>query len=397
MHSKRSGNAINSRTALFATMVISMLAASAFAQITPKLTVLSESDCPAGGTQQFLVHSALVARDFVVFVSSPPIFGSWVSDDLKTSSSRQKNQKLPAIYALDAGYGIAGPMAQMMAGVGTMSPVYVVSVGYGEGEVNWRRTDLLHQSVTDGGVTYGGGGAKFQAFLTEELRPFLEAKYPLDPTKAILFGHSFGGLFAAHVLAESPDAFDGYVIGSPSVWIDPQMLTKLVGGAKRSGHRVFVGVGEKEDSKMRDGVSQLIAILIADPSSFHVEKRVFAGESEISYYPLLIQAAFPWMVPPHGVNRMAIALSPEALQRVSGVYELADGRVITVTLNATKAFVQVTGMPGQSELLAETERRFFLPGGYNVLFTFEGAMDAPASSLIVNMNGTQMLASRKAQ
>lgn len=397
MRSKRGGNAIAPRTVLFAIMVISMFATLAFAQIKPRLTVLSESDYPAARTQQFVVHSALVARDFVVFVSSPPIFGSWVSADLKTSSSGEKNQKLPAIYALDGGYGIAGPMAQMMAGVGTMSPAYVISVGYGENQVNWRRTDLLHQSVTDGGVTYGGGGARFQAFLTEELRPFLEAKYPLDPTKAILFGHSFGGLFAANVLADSPDAFDGYVIGSPSVWIDPQMLTKLASGAKRSEHRVFVGVAEKEDSKMRDGVSQLVAILIADPSSFQVERRVFAGEGEISYYSLLVRAAFPWMVPPPGANRTAIALSTKALQRVAGVYELADGRVITVTLKEAKAFVQVTGMPGQSELLAETERRFFLPGGYNVLFTFDGAMDAPTSSLIVNMNGTQMLASRKAQ
>jgi pimeloyl-ACP methyl ester carboxylesterase len=246
-------------------------------------------------------------------------------------------------------------------------------------------------------VTYGGGGARFQSFLTEELRPFLEAKYPLDPEKAILFGHSFGGLFAANVLAESPDEFNGYVIGSPSVWIDKQVLTRLAGAAKRSGNRVFVAVGEQEDHKMRDGVSQLVATLIAAPSGFRVESRVFAGEGEISYYPLLIQAAFPWLEPPLGANRMAIILSPEAMQRIAGVYQLPDGRMITVTLKAAKAYVQVTGMPGESELLAETAQRFFLPGGYNVLFTFEGASDAPANSLIVSMNGTELRASRKAQ
>ncbi len=372
-----------------------MLAAPAFAQTTPKLTVVSEGDYSANGARQFVVHSALVARDFVVVVSPPPIFGSWVSADLKAAGSKQVNQKLPAIYALDAGYGVAGPTAQMMAGVGTMSPAYVVSVGYGEGQTRWHNTDLLHRSVTEGGVTYGGGGAKFQAFLTEELRPFLEAKYPLDPTKAILFGHSFGGLFAANVLAESPEAFDGYVIASPSVWIDPQVLAKLASAAKGNGRRVFVAVGEQEEPKMLDGASQLAAILIAAPSSFKVERRVFAGEGHISYYPLLIQAAFAWLVPPPGADHTAITLSPEALQRLVGVYELADGRVVTVTLKAEKAFVQVTGTPGQSELLAETAQRFFLPGGYNVLMTFEGAADAPATALVISMNGTQLRASRR--
>lgn len=397
MQTRYARNAIVLRTAFLVAVVTSMLVRSAFAQPTPRLTVVSESECPAGSARQFVVHSALVGRDFTVMVSPPPIFGSWISADLAAAGAKQRDQKLPAIYALDAGYGIAGPIAQMMAGVGTMSPAYVVSVGYGEGQINWRRTDLLHRSATEGGVAYGGGGAMFQAFLTEELRPFLEAKYPLDPNKAILFGHSFGGLFAANVLGESPEAFDGYVIGSPSVWIDPQVLAKLAGAARGSGHRVFVAVGGQEDTKMRDGVSQLVAALTAAPSSFKVESKVFAGESEISYYPLLIQAAFPWLLPPSGTGRTAITLSPEAFERIAGVYQLADGRVVTVTLKAAKAFVEVTGMPGQSELLAETAQRFFLPGGYSVLFTFEGAMDAPASSLLVSMNGTELRASRKVQ
>jgi predicted alpha/beta superfamily hydrolase len=394
MHSIRVGNAL--APALFATVVMSMVTTSAIAQVAPSLSVLSESDSP-GGARQFVVHSARVERDFVVAVSPPPIFGSWASADMKVAGSKQQNQKLPAIYALDGGYGIAGPIAQMMAGVGTMSPAYVVSVGYGEGQVNWRRTDLLYRSVTADGVTYGGGGAKFQAFLTEELRPFLEAKYPLDPTKAILFGHSFGGLFAANVLAENPEAFDGYVIASPSVWIDSQVVAKLANAVKGNEHRVFVAVGGEEDPKMLAGASQVAATLVAAPSSFKVEKRVFAGESEISYYPLLIQAAFTSIVPPPGASRTAITLSPQVLERIAGIYDLVDGRMLTVTLKAAKLFVQVTGMPGESELLAETAQRFFLPGGFNVVMTFEGAVDSPASSLIVSMNGTQMRGSRKAQ
>src|SRR4029077_15728407 len=88
MHSRPVGNKFAVRTALVATAVMSMLATSAFAQTTPELTVLSESDYSAGGARQFAVHSALVARDFVVVVSPPPTFGSWVSADLKAAGSQ---------------------------------------------------------------------------------------------------------------------------------------------------------------------------------------------------------------------------------------------------------------------------------------------------------------------
>ena len=113
MQSRYVGKAIVLSTALFVAVVTSMLVPSAFAQTKSKLTVLSEGDASTDGARQFVVHSALVGREYVVVVSPPPIFGSWVSADLKAAGLKRLEQKLPAIYALEAGYGIAGPMAQM--------------------------------------------------------------------------------------------------------------------------------------------------------------------------------------------------------------------------------------------------------------------------------------------
>ena len=187
------------------------------------------------GVHQFVLHSARVGHNFLVVVTPPPTDS--VLDGSLPSQQGSTNQRYPAIYALDAGRGIAGPLAQMMAQTQIMSAAYVISIGYPADQNDPRNADLLHRAFIDNGQTYGGRGAIFQKFLTEDLRPFLELQYPLDPDKAILFGHSFGGLFTANVLATSPEAFSGYIIGSPSVWADPQLLPDLAAAAPKGKGR----------------------------------------------------------------------------------------------------------------------------------------------------------------
>ncbi len=392
------------KSLVLAHMIIltSALAVTAVAQSAPELKVVSEGAYSSGGAQQFVLHSARVGRDFLVVVTPPPTAS--VLDSSLPSHQRSANQKYPAIYALDGGWGIAGPLAQMMAQTQIMSPAYVISIGYPAGQTDPRNADLLHRAFIDNGQTYGGGGAVFQTFLTEELRPFLESKYPLDPEKAILFGHSFGGLFTANVLATSPEAFSGYIIGSPSVWADPQLLPDLAAAAsKGKGQRVYLAVGERETEDlagtraptMKQGVDQIAAILGAPNSTFKVEKRIFAGGTHISYYPMLVPTAFAWMLPPAGVGRVSVAVTPEELEQVTGSYQLPDGRIVTIRRDGAKIFARVTGMPGETELLAEATRRFFLPGGFDVLYIFEGSTDSKASSLLVRVNGVESRAMRK--
>ncbi len=379
-----------------------MLAVTAVAHSAPALKVVSQGAYSANGAQQFVLHSARIGRDFLVIVTPAPVAS--VLDGSLPGHNRAANQKFPAIYALDAGWGIAGPLEQMMAQTQIMSPAYVISIGYPAGQGDPRNVDLLHRAFVDGGQTYGGGGAIFQKFLTQDLRPFLELKYPLDPGRAILFGHSFGGLFTANVLATSPQAFCGYIIGSPSVWADPQLLPDLAAAAaKGNGQRVYLAVGERETEDLGgkrtptvvQGIEHIAATLGGPNSTFKVETHVFAAATHISYYPLLVPTAFAWILPPAGAARASVAVTAADLEHVVGDYRLADGRIVTIRRDDTKLFARVTGLPGESELLAESSRRFFLPGGFDVLYTFEGSADSQASSLLVRVNGAQSRALRK--
>jgi len=367
-------------------VLATLIALPAFANPAQQVSVVSEAPYQPAGERQLTLHSARLNRDFVVVVSTPrgPLAAA--------------GGKLPAIYALDGGYGVAGPIAQMMAWAFMMSPAYVISIGYPAGEEGKRDADFLFRTTVRDGATVGGGGAAFQAFLTEDLRPYLEARYPLDPGKAILFGHSYGGLFAANVLADAPASFAGYVIASPSVFADPPVLARLQAAiARGQGRRVFIAVGGLEtENDMVGGARRLAAVLGAPPSTFVSELRVFDGQTHISYYPELIPAAFAWVLPVGSgaplAKHTAISVTPEGLDRLAGVYGLADGRVVTVTRKDSELIAGMTGYPG-GQVLPETPLRFFAPG-LDVVMTFELGPNGKASAVEVRINGAAIRAVR---
>lgn len=209
----------------------------------PTLKVVSEGPAPQRRAVQLIVHSERAGRDFQVQITAPgtpPIL---------------PGQTAPAIYVLDGGYDIAGPTGWLLGGAGTMAPAYVIAIGYPPGSPSTRERDLLFAPGTrpDGTIAKGGGGAMFRAFLLEELKPLMEARYPLDPKSAVLFGHSLSGIFTANMLADNPEAFSGYLIASPSLWADPTVVDRLKSVAARApGRKVFVTWGAKEEAYMVD-------------------------------------------------------------------------------------------------------------------------------------------------
>jgi predicted alpha/beta superfamily hydrolase len=269
------------RHLVFAAATFAFAATGALAE---PFAVISKSQAKQPGAEEYVLHSQRVGRDFLIEVTTP--FGPLV----------KPGQKLPVIYALDGGYGVAGPLSRVMAATSSMSPALFVAVGYKPSDYARRPTDLLHRPWTRDGETQGGGGAAFEAFLLEELKPYIEANYPADATQAALFGHSMGGLFATNVLVRRPDAFAAYVIASPFLESDPAALD----GARRARgpQRIYVSVGATESKSQLDAAAQISAALARPGSGFAVTTRVFEGEGHVSYYPALVLDAFPAILPP---------------------------------------------------------------------------------------------------
>ena len=68
-----------------------------------------------------------------------------------------------------------------------------------------------------------GGADRFLEFIDGELKPWVNENFRTEPFE-ILGGHSFGGLFAVHVMLNRPDSFDAYIAVSPSLWWDDRVV-----------------------------------------------------------------------------------------------------------------------------------------------------------------------------
>jgi len=314
------------RRSIIAAALTVGLALAAEARAEP-LKVVSENPALPQGYTRLVVHSDRLGRDFAVTVNMP------------SATVFLPGQKLPVIYALDSGYGLAGPQGALLSNTGAMQPAIIVSVGYAPGQPNMRNTDLLHNKLTQDKITIGGGGAAFEAFLVEDLRPFIAAKYPTaDSEHSVLFGHSFGGLFAANVFADKPDAFYGYIIGSASAWADPTLVARVASAApKAHGQHIYLTVGEKEgaakpggSSQMTDGYGGLLKALKGQRGVI-LKAQLYKGETHLSYYPRLVSDGFAAVLPPAMALGAYQAKLPETTTaRYVGDYRLPDGRKFTI-------------------------------------------------------------------
>lgn len=361
--------------------------ASISAARTSSLQVLSEGRGTlhrADPTVQFVVRSKHAGRDFLVQIT-PPISKPWLP-----------GQRAPVAYVLDGGYGIFAPAALLLGGSRATPPLYVVTIQYPAGQRGSRDWDMLFaDAVRPGGSpAKGGGAANFLAFLLKELRPFVEARYPVDPVRSVLVGHSLSGVFTANVLARQPEAFAGYLIASPSVWADPDIDDRLSKAALTAApRRVFIAYGAAEAPHMVRGGRRVARAVTLNRAAFASRTEVFANADHISFYPELVARGLGHLLPQkHPIDYPEeLELPASILKRYEGQYVLSDGRRVEVSLKGERL---VAGLAEEVELSALPAPGRFYVDGYNAELTFEGPTTGPADLLRIRLNGDEALARR---
>lgn len=178
-------------------------------------------------TEVWLVRSEQVGDVFRICVSAP-------------EAPLAEGTKVGAAYALDAAFcaGALVSATRTMTMGGELPALFAISIGYpvdGDPPHMIRRNrdltptplpafDPFMPMMLGTSVVASGGGDAFLSFILEELRPALEAEFPIDPANALLTGASLGGLFTLHALLTKPASFRRYLAISPSIWWDDMEL-----------------------------------------------------------------------------------------------------------------------------------------------------------------------------
>ncbi|HOY78846.1 MAG TPA: alpha/beta hydrolase-fold protein [Hyphomonadaceae bacterium] len=276
------------RLVILGAIMAAVLGACATAPVVPVAPV--EQGAKVSRSNEYMLKSKGNGQDYVVLVSAP-------------IEPLPAGEKAPVIYVMDGNwyFGMATDVVRMLAIGQEMGPAYIVAIAYSDPTftkvVERRETDLVHKAFNGPAGMMGGGGEAFLSFLTDEVRPFVEARFPVDSGRSVLAGQSLGGLFATNVLLSKPDSFYGYLIGSPSLWADASLLEQSKHFAAGGGHAVYVGVGGGESPMMRNMTKKLAEALLASSTGLRADYAELARHSHSSMHGAWFTAGLAYLLP----------------------------------------------------------------------------------------------------
>ncbi|WP_374600343.1 alpha/beta hydrolase [Niveibacterium sp.] len=123
----------------------------------------------------------------------------------------------PVLYTMDAEWSFLPLSTELFE---QHKEVIVISIGNSDGQATGQRW-IDYQMP---------GAAAHYRFLTQQVIPYVEARYRIDPTRRTLIGHSMGGLFAGLVLLLEDPAhryFANYISQDGSFWVQEDVVAGL--------------------------------------------------------------------------------------------------------------------------------------------------------------------------
>jgi predicted alpha/beta superfamily hydrolase len=160
-------------------------------------------------------------------------------------------ESYPTVYILDGGelYPMLKSYSNYLYNGGEAPKLILVAISYGTDD--WQKgNDRSHDytAPTDE-RDYWGGAADFQAFLGDELLPFIEESYRSSRDKRILFGHSLGGQFVLYSAQTRPGLFWGHIASNPALHRNLPLFLAMRPEPPQSKSLVFVGDGSEDDAR----------------------------------------------------------------------------------------------------------------------------------------------------
>ena len=202
-------------------------------------------------TETQILHSSTNEQDYQIDVALPENYAS------------EASKTYPVIYVLDgnAWFGVTTTITRMLAFGNELPDAIVVGIGYPTDETGEilvsREIDFTPTKIKDN----TGGAGQFLSFLEKDLISFIENEYRTKDGDRTLVGKSHGGLFAFYALFQKPELFNRYIVMSPTLWWNDQVLFELEEEFANTHAelpvKLFLSVGDKEPENRYSMVSNL--------------------------------------------------------------------------------------------------------------------------------------------
>ncbi len=267
------------RTILMIGLLVPQIVSACAAQKPTTTPSLPSAHVTIANSEVRHLQSSATGRDYDIYIRLPD---EYVSGNGK---------KYPVLYVLDGQWDFK-LLDSIYSGLlydKFVPEMIIVGITYSGEKPDYNTLRALdYTPVHD--ILFGntGEGPKFYAFLKEQLLPYVESNYPVDPSQRVLMGSSFGGTFTLYALFTEPTLFSGYVAGSPTVVFGNGFAFKqeaeYASSHKDLPVKLFLSVGELED--LAGPVQEFMQVLKnRDYTGFQLETRIIEGERHASNKP----------------------------------------------------------------------------------------------------------------
>ena len=229
----------------------------------------------------------------------------------------------PIVYQLDGNlqFAVVAATNRLRAWSNDMPHAVIVGIGYASTGFNevvrMRWSDLslpaplevLHPGLRQLRPALGGLDG-FLEFVVGEVKPFVEARVPVNRRCQTFMGHSMGGLAVLRALFRRPESFQAFAALSPSIWWndrailedEPNLVARADAGQVEA--RVLLTAGGLEEEvgdwsvrnpetarrivenrQIRNAAQLAQRLELHEGRRFNVEWHLFAGETHQSVIP----------------------------------------------------------------------------------------------------------------
>lgn len=206
------------------------------------------------------------------------------------ASYASSGQRYPVIYVLDGDviFGMATALLPPLSWFGQVPEMIIVGIGYNRSMDEFFRLRELDFKIPEVQADPPDSHAdRFLAALKDELIPFVETNYRINPHERTLYGYSSSGFFTLYTLVNEPDLFRRYLAGSPDIDLSCPYLQahdqKLASHESKYPIDLFLTVGDLENGASQSSLVKFnelaAAIRARSYPGLRLETQIYAGEN----------------------------------------------------------------------------------------------------------------------